>query len=143
MEDITAIDKAYQSIRFLKEKSKNSMKKNFLTITELSNHSGISRNNLSKAYIQDYPEWKNIRNAVDSFKVEFNNMKLKSKDSPIIDELRIQLKNSLEQNLELIKEIKNNRYSRKFETTRYNELLEEKQQKDIELKKYIDRFGLI
>lgn len=143
MQNKDALKNAYNSIKDLKDLSLESLNQNHLTYSKLSRHSGISRNNLSSAYIEKYPEWLLVRNEIDDFKVEFEELKSLKKNNPIISELELKLDKSYQQNIELLAEIKDLSDDKLDNINRISSLQREKENLDKKLKVYIDKFGLI
>ena len=123
--------------------------KNLATKSNINKRTNISRNNFSIEYTKKYPLWKELRDSIDNFKTEFEENKRTPKNSKIkrlqkeLTKTQKELNNSLSQNLSLIKEIseKNSLQSiiqKKLDITR-----EENQKLELEIKKYIEKYGLL
>ena len=131
------IQKALKGIEELKYKSLKKLEKNYLTISNLQKNYKISRNNFSKSYIKKYPEWLEVRNIIECFGEEFKKAQLQVKHNPVIEELKINLNNALKQNLELIKEVKFLNDYESLQISKYENLLAQKKELEIELNKNI------
>lgn len=123
--------------------------KNLATKSNINKKAKISRNNFSKDYIKKYPLWKELRDSIDNFKIEFEEDKRTPKNSKIkrltkeLSKTQKDLKNSLSQNLMLIKELSEKKYFINRNEKILSTTIEDNHKLEQEIKKYIEKYGLL
>jgi len=123
--------------------------KNTAIISNIHKLSGVSRNNFSQSYMETYPKWKELREAVDAFKIEFEEKNRTPENSKIkklqkeLKETKKLLRNSLSEKLELIRDLSKNKDEINIDSKKLADTIENNHKLEAYIARYIEKYGLL